>query len=48
VYGVQSAPVSEAPPAPMAMKGIFLAAATLDMAMLTPVFDPPSTMVNPF
>src|ERR1019366_6860933 len=32
----------------MAMKGTFFAAATLDMAMDTPVFEPPRTMVRPF
>ncbi len=31
----------------MAMKGIASARATFDMAMLTPVFEPPSTMVRP-
>src|ERR1035438_2010159 len=32
----------------MAMKGTFLAAATLAMARDTPVFEPPRTMVRPF
>ena len=32
----------------MAKNGTFFAAATLAMAMLTPVLDPPSSMFRPF
>ena len=32
----------------MAKKGIFFAAATFAIAMLTPVLEPPSSMLRPF
>ena len=45
--GVQSLPVSDAPAAPIAKNGTFFSLAAAAMARLTPVLDPPSSMVRP-
>ena len=44
---MQSLPVSEAPAAPIAKNGVFFSLAIVDIAMETPVLEPPSTMVSP-
>jgi hypothetical protein len=44
---VQSLPVSEAPAAPIAKNGVFFSLAIVAIAMLTPVLEPPRTMVSP-